>query len=134
MSALFCAILLGFGGWEILSKVRHPDGVEYQTEVRDVLGLEEQIWLDGKKFTLMPQLQVLPARYYSHHPERYMKWSPGPPPPDAMIPAWFTDVVVERAREIAFVNPEPGLLERLRKANFRFDVKTVGLVTLVYAE
>jgi hypothetical protein len=138
MSVLILVILLGFGGSKVIYAVRHPERIKsfgsYQDEIRDVLAREDQIWLDGKKFTLMPHLLVLPARYYSHHPERYMKWTPTPPPPDAMIPAWFTDTIVERAREIAFVNPDWALLERLRKGNLRLYVRAAGSVTLVYAD
>jgi hypothetical protein len=140
MSALFCAILVGFGGSRILWSMRHAEDLEsfasgfYQAEVRAVLGYEERIWLDGKKVTLLPLVLVMPTQYYSRHPERYKKWSPEPPPPDAIVPAWHTDTVVEHAREIAFVNPEPRLLERLRAANLKLDIKRADSVMLVYAE
>jgi hypothetical protein len=140
MSALLCAILVGFGGSRILWSMRHAEDLEsfgwgsYQAEVRAVLGYEERIWLDGKKVTLLPGLLVMPAQYYSRHPERYKKWSPEPPPSDAIVPAWHTDTVVAHAREIAFVNPEPRLLERLRTANLKLDIKRADSVMLVYAE
>jgi hypothetical protein len=138
IGAYFCVLLVCFGGSRIVWSTRYAEEIDtmgtYQAEVRDVLGHEEQTWFDGKKVTLMPKLLVLPAIYYSNHPERYITWSPERPPSDAIVPAWFTDRVVERAREIAFVNPEWRLLEKLRKANLKLSVRTVRSVALVYAE
>lgn len=65
MSAAVLTILLSFGTYNLLRSVRHPELIvsdySYQPEVRAVLQQENQIWNDGKKYILMPNLLVLPA-------------------------------------------------------------------------
>jgi len=132
-------ILISFGSYNLSRSVRHPElitasSMSYQPEVREVLGQEDRIWNDGKRFVLLPDLLVLPMRYYSHHPERYMRLPPVTPDyGNAVIPTWTHEAVLEHAREIAFVDPEPELLSELGKANVNLRVRQIGPVTLVYA-
>jgi hypothetical protein len=143
-TALICVMLLGFGGHTILARTLRPElipsGPYSQLEVRDVLQCEDQILSAGKGTIVTPDLLLLPVRYYSKHPDRYVRMVEKAPPADRTgfiryksIPYWTSDQVIEHAHEIAFVNPEPEILAMLRMAKFNLSVQQIRSVTLVYA-
>jgi len=138
VSAMVLFILLCFGGLRVVSATRYPEQIHsygaYQDETIDILQHEQQIRLDGKRLTLIPFSLVLPVRYYSHHPERYLRLNEGPVDPRSVVPSLSTDDALEHAREIAFVNPDPGFLARLTTAKLTLKIQSIGSVTLVYAE
>jgi hypothetical protein len=143
-TALVCIILLGFGGHDSLAKTLHPEltSIGYPLfEVRDALQCEDQIVIDGKRSIVMPDLLLLPVRYYSKHPDRYVTIvQKAPRATDhtsvrySARPYLTIDQVIEHAHEIAFVNPQPETLSMLRMAKVNLSIQQIRSVTLVYAE
>ena len=135
------ALFAGYGMFHQVYAVRHVEEIPAfgpaQERTRTMLAMEDPLWKAGKSYLVMPYTHVyLEARYYSAHPERYMMYTPELTPPAKYykIPYWTTPDVLQHAREVALVDPNPGLINTLQQAGVHLELKYSGTVPVYYME
>jgi Dolichyl-phosphate-mannose-protein mannosyltransferase len=145
------ALLASVGIYEQLQVVRHPESVNpfgQQTQTREILSMEEAFHKDGKQYIFCSNpMLFLEAFYYSRTPAAYVYLVASPE--DTKIatthlllalgryyPLHFwnlTDLKIH-ARETALVEPNPTVLEEIRKAGIQTVVQEHKPLRTVYLE
>jgi hypothetical protein len=140
-------LLLGYGLRSQTLTVLHPDLIEAygpaQQRTRAILAMEEHFWSSGARYIVIDNndiysLLFLEARYYSKHPERYVRWSHSAtePPVSRYYPmqTWTADEVKRHAREAVFVDLAPESLEVLQGSGIHTAVHKSGPLLITYPQ
>ena len=135
-------LLAGYGIYTQLKTVRHAGVIQsfgpQQERTRAILGLEDQLWMDGKRFIAMQptDLLFLEARYYSHHPERYVLLVQPSFVGAQHYPmlSWTPAETKQHAHETAFVSLPRTLLQDMQQSGFRSVVKSTDPLNITYLE
>jgi len=133
-------LLGGYGVFTQLRAVRHPDKIQtfgpVQERTRKILALEDQFTADGKQYIASDLLWFLQARYYSHHPERYVLVPESPLTHSRYypFPSWTLEEATKHAHETAFLSPPDELLQSTGKAGMRPVWTLLEPFTVLYLE
>ncbi len=148
ISAGAVALLALWGAANQMMVVRHPESVDpfgQQTATREYLKLESAIDSDGKRYILFhDSLLHLEAKHYSRHAgEVYLLLGPsGPETPTARVQVnlsrysplqfWKLDDLKQHAQETAVIDPDPELVEAMKRAGFAPTVRFPKPVQVMY--
>jgi hypothetical protein len=142
------ALLGGVGVARQIQVIRHPESIDIygqQTQTREFLRREGDIWKDGKQFILWSgNFLYLPAHYYSHHQDQYVFLQPDDEGLRALLTiplgftqyypyrVWTTKDLIRHARETAVIHPRPATLKALQDAGFQVEIRYSDPIQIVY--
>jgi len=153
-------IFLLLAGWGVIKQVgilRHPEMVE-ATGTRDFLDLESSLRAEGKRYMVFsPPLIFIEAEYYSKHPqdcilllpsdfEREATLARSSPDPYLHqrllvnlsqyypLQTWQLSDLRTYAREAALIEPSADVLEAMRQAGYKVEIRASKPLKIVYLQ
>ena len=142
MAALLLLATWGVG--EQVTRVRDPEPITqaHQKIIRQFMSVEDSVGKEGKQFILFPYLSFyLDAEYYSQRrpacaalmeSDGYMRAIGFHLSDFYPLQFWTFEDLRKHALDTALIEPEPEVLDRLKKAGFQVEVRYPKPLGIVY--
>jgi hypothetical protein len=138
LSLALLIAFMGFGLFQQARVLRSIDHIgafgDHQERTRQMLALQDSLRHEGKSIFAFTSPMFLEPWYYSKHPEEYalVRFRPGGLKHYDAIRFLSVDEVVANARKIALVDPDPDLVENLRRSGLHLTVRRLDYTSPQY--